>query len=152
MWSIRDGTYRGHFADTKQGNANLEALIDYVLMAADEPQRRAYGPHAQRPKLRVDTSCVSCHQEALGKAPPKGKGGKAHHRCLALKTSADAHRAPLLDCKRCHGTAATRAAANSTRLCPQIAAAAPLCETCHLRQDDGLKELSSKARLLRSKR
>ncbi|PIE19588.1 MAG: hypothetical protein CSA65_01595 [Proteobacteria bacterium] len=141
MWSIRDATYRDRFGETPEGTRNLEALITYVLMVADEPQRKTYAAHSQRPELRIDTPCTRCH--TLG-ASAKVKGAK--HRCTMLVDTAKRE----LDCERCHGTAATTPPKGSTRLCPQIAASVHLCETCHLREDDGLKQLLSHARRLRA--
>jgi hypothetical protein len=141
MWSIRDATYRGSFGASAEGKQNLSALITYVLMVADEPQRRTYREHGQRPKLRIDAPCQSCH--ALG---PGAKVSGAKHRCTMLKDDA-----ALLDCKRCHGKAATTPPKDAKRMCPQVAAAAHLCETCHLREDDGLKQLLQNARRLRTR-
>lgn len=142
MWSIRDATYRGRFADTKEGKKNIEALITYVLMVADEPQRKAYAEHSHRPKLRIDAPCTRCH--ALG---PGAKVTGKKHRCTMLVDTAKRE----LDCKRCHSTAATTPPKRSTRMCPQVAASAHLCETCHLRENDGLKQLFSHARRLRAR-
>ena len=139
MWSIRDATYRGHFADTKAGNQNIDALITYVLMVSDEPQRRAYTKHTHNPGLRIDKPCTNCHALGPGAAKPKGKP----HRCTMLHTYRD-----LLDCKRCHATAATTPSKTSVRMCPQVASAVPLCETCHLRQNDGFDALEKRARRL----
>jgi hypothetical protein len=132
MWSIRDATYHGLFADNKSGNANLQALITYVLMVEDHQQRKRFAAHSHRPSLRIDGSCVSCHKGSSTKVEGKP------HRCTMLKKNA------ALDCKRCHKDASTAPRDKNGR-CPQIAASAYLCQTCHLRQNDGADALIKRA-------
>ncbi|MBW2730797.1 MAG: hypothetical protein JRH20_00305 [Deltaproteobacteria bacterium] len=134
MWSIRDGTYQDHFADTDEGRQNIERLITYVLSLNDRPQRRTYAEYVHRPKLRIDAPCTSCH--ILGDATTKAKG--KGHRCTMLRNNND------LRCVRCHQSAAVKPAGNKG-MCPQIAAAVHLCGTCHLRDDDGGSELVKRA-------
>lgn len=134
MWSIRDDTYRGHFADTPKGREHLEALISYVLSINDKPQRRTYADQVHKPKLRIDAPCVSCHQ--IGASPSKAKGES--HRCSMLKKNEE------LRCARCHQGKAAKGH-DGKGMCPQIAAAVHLCGTCHLRDDDGWSELKKRA-------
>lgn len=136
MWSVRDATYRDYFGDTKEGRARIEALISYVLTVSDEPQRKGYSEHAHKPKLRIDRPCTSCHT-----LDGKKTAGKPH-RCTMLRGN------KLLTCARCHGSEALRPKSKA-RMCPQVAASVHLCETCHLRENDGFKELRQRARRLR---
>lgn len=134
MWSIRDDTYRGYFADNKKGRQRIEELITYVLTVNDKPQRRTYAEHAHKPKLRIDGACTTCH--VLGDAKTKAKGKM--HSCTMLRGREE------LRCVRCHGTPSTKPS-NDKAICPQVAAAAHLCGTCHMRDDDGWSELTKRA-------
>ena len=131
MWSLRDPTYQDYFADTPEGNARLDALIGYVLMVSDSPQRAALASQGMRPKLRIDAPCSGCHLT-------EKKASTTPHRCVWLK------RNESLRCSRCHSAGQGRAI-RPAGLCPQIAGASHLCKTCHLRSGDGADERIKRA-------
>lgn len=128
MWTLRDRTYRGRFADSPEGRKNTDALIVYSLALADRIQRERWAP-AQHPKqLRIDRSCTDCHH--VDRAQTSGKA----HVCPAL----DGHKA--LRCGRCHER--DRVPADRLdRLCPQVRGEIFSCGTCHFRQADGAADL-----------
>jgi cytochrome c553 len=132
MWTLRDPTYGGRFADTPVGRKNTASLVVYSLALADRIQRERWAPAQQPKQLRIDRPCTDCHH--VDRAETSGK----KHTCPALASN------PTLRCSRCHQQSPVPAERHDA-LCPQIRGEIFSCGTCHFRQDDGSAELLQRA-------
>lgn len=130
MWPVTSASARGAYAKDAAGRRPaLEALIAYVLMVGDQPQRQRLAAHWTPRELHIDGPCTACH--ALQSAAASG----LPHACALLRKHEP------LRCRRCHDTPP----ADLGALCPQIRAHLYQCGSCHLRDGDGAARLLEQA-------
>jgi len=130
MWSVTGASSRGIYGSAKDGGRPaLEALIAYVLMVGDHPQRQRLAARWTPRELHLEGPCTTCHTLER----PQASG--LPHACALLR------RHEPLRCARCH----TAPAPAQTGLCPQLRADFYQCRTCHLRDGDGAERLLEQA-------
>ena len=130
MWSVTSASSRGTYARGKDGQRPaLDALIAYVLMVGDHPQRQRLAARWTPRELRLEGPCTACHTLET----PQARG--LPHACALLR------RHEPMRCARCHAAPAPA----RSGLCPQLRAHFFQCRTCHLRDGDGAERLIEQA-------